>query len=88
MDGLTPGRIVHYVTDDGVHLPAIVVRVWNDLVGVVNLTVFYDHDEYIEQIEVQIDGDTFLYDRTAFVLTTIVYKEDKSPRSWHWIERA
>jgi hypothetical protein len=28
MDGLTEGRIVHYVMPNGEHRPAIVVRVW------------------------------------------------------------
>lgn len=46
MEGLTEGRIVHYVLPDGnhegEHRPAIIVKVWNKTTGYVNLQVFVD----------------------------------------------
>lgn len=54
MQGLTEGRIVHYVLPDGdsegEHRPAIVVKVWSQSdpgqpdYATVNLTVFTDHE--------------------------------------------
>ena len=42
MDGLTVGRIVHYVLSNGEHRAAIVVRDWQEPSGSVNLYVFLD----------------------------------------------
>jgi hypothetical protein len=87
MEGLTEGRIVHYVLDDGPckgqHRPAVVVRVWRvknedgsespSSNGVCQLQVFTDEDN---------DG------LPAMVwITSCEYNEDAQPRSWHWIER-
>jgi hypothetical protein len=41
MDKVTVGRIVHYVDDQGEHLPAIVVKVWDESSGCCNLQVFH-----------------------------------------------
>lgn len=38
MDGLTEGRMVHYVAQNGQHLAAVVTRLWGDN-GAVNLNV-------------------------------------------------
>lgn len=81
MDGLTEGRIVHYVLPHGPsrgeHRPAIVVKVWSKDMGTVNLQVFTDGSN---------DGENY----AAGVLwqTSIVYSEDKEPDTWHWIEPA
>ncbi len=40
MEGLKPGRIVYY-TQDGVDIPAMVVKVWIET-AMVNLTTFYE----------------------------------------------
>jgi hypothetical protein len=82
MDGLTEGRIVHFVMPDGQHRPAIVVRVWRDIAepceGYVNLQVFTDGRNDGEQFESGISWQTSIcYD-----------DEEKKPRTWHWIEKA
>lgn len=81
MEGLTPGRIVHYVMENGEHRPAIVVRVWDGVYaepGVVNLQVFHDQAN---------DG----YGLNVGPLWATSVHHDPAgatPRSWHWIERA
>jgi len=95
MEGLTEGRIVHYVLDSGEHRPAIVVKVWRypdpDVVdqdgaallnprnGCSNLQVFTDSDA----------GAKF-NDALPPVMwaTSRVYSENKEPGTWHWIEKA
>lgn len=46
MDGLTEGRIVHFVMPNGKHRPAIIVEAWRNVHGPpdhrVNLVVFLD----------------------------------------------
>lgn len=76
MDGLTEGRIVHFVMPDGEHRPAIVVKVWNKDSGSSNLTVFSDW---------QNDGKS----EGPFWATSIMPDEEtKLPGTWHWIEKA
>lgn len=80
MEGVTEGRIVHYVLPDGNHAgehrPAIIVKVWNQTGGYVNLMVFVDGT-----------NDYPHYSGPVWA-TSIGYSEDKEPRTWHWIERA
>lgn len=76
MEGLTVGRNVHYVTDTGKHLLALVVYVHDKSAGMVNLTVFndwgYDH------------GDVPCWRQTS-----VPYNEEGiHPDTWHFIERA
>lgn len=81
MDGLTEGRIVHYVLPDGrskgEHRPAIVVKVWNKEIGYVNLQVFTDFS-----------NDGVPYESGQYWATSVNYSEDPQPRTWHWIEKA
>lgn len=85
MEGLTEGRIVHYVLESGEHRPAIVVRVWRDPDGnspengLCNLQVFTDSNE---------DGKHNDNLPPVFWQTSIEFSEDKRPWSWHWIEKA
>lgn len=78
MEGLTPGRIVHFVAPNGKHRPAIVVHVWSvDKPGYVQLQVFTDGSN---------DGE---WGKPGVVWETSVdYSEEPKPRTWHWIERA
>ena len=91
MDGLTEGRIVHYVLDEGrskgEHRPAIVVKVWRPgeanyppEKGVCNLQVFTDF------------GNDFPKDHDGYGgqvwATSVEFSEDKEPGTWHWIEPA
>jgi hypothetical protein len=81
MEGLTEGRVVHFVLPDGPHKgehrPAFVVKVWDRATGYVNLQVFMDGTndgpEYASGISWQ---------------TSVLYDEAQRPRTWHWIEKA
>ncbi len=91
MEGLTEGRIVHFVLPDGPnageHRPAVVVRVWRlnnaDVAqrppdsGNSNLVVFMDGRN---------DGDQFA--GCIRWETSVVYSAEPKPRTWHWIEKA
>jgi hypothetical protein len=88
MEGLTEGRIVHYVLSEGVnkgqHRPAIVVRVWRVTQddgtqkppenGCCQLQVFTDESN---------DGLP-----AVMWVTSCTHDAEASPRSWHWIEKA
>jgi hypothetical protein len=81
MDGLTEGRIVHFVMDsgprEGDHRPAIVVRVWDKTAGYVNLQVFTDSTNDGPE---NASGVVWKGSRS--------YSETKEPGTWHWIEKA
>jgi hypothetical protein len=82
MQGLTPGRIVHFVatqllrvghprkpefaTEGGEHLAAIVTKVYGDKV---NLQAFLP----------ECNG--------TYCAVNVAYSEAKEPGTWHWIER-
>ncbi len=73
MDGLTEGRIVHYVMPNGKHRPAVVVEVW-DGKGAVNLQVFTDSmNDGAPNVQWQ---------------TSVPFSESPEAGTWHWIERA
>lgn len=75
MDGLIEGRMVHYVMPNGEHRPAVVTRVWSE--GCCNLTVFPD-----------LTNDGQAYATGLKWATSVGFSEEKSPNTWHWIERA
>lgn len=81
MEGLIPGRIVHYVLPRFEHRAAIVTNVLSSRKGIINLQVF-------------MDGDTDLEYRIPGVETDLMwaterqYSENYEPGTWHWIERA
>lgn len=89
MEGLTEGRIVHFVLADGPHAgehrPAIVVKVWRKGDGsppdngYSNLLVFLDGSN---------DAGPSGEARPLLWATSIEYSEEPRPRTWHWIERA
>lgn len=85
MRGLIEGCLVHYVLPEGPskeeHRPAIILRVWNKVTGVVNLTVFYDWSN--DAVEPGIPGNLT---GTAW-RTSVIYDPDKKLGTWHWIER-
>lgn len=85
MDGLTEGRIVHYVMPSGEHRPAIVVRVWNSE-GTCNLTVFPDwgnDNKPGNGIGINMGQGTAL-----LWATSILHSDEPKPGTWHWIEKA
>ena len=73
MNGLTEGRIVHYVMPNGVHRPAIVVHVWDRSKGTANLTVFTDPG---------IDGENLRHS------VQVEHSARAEAGTWHWIEKA
>lgn len=90
MDGLTEGRIVHYVLQDydesslrpapnaGEHRPAIVVKVWGSN-GTCNLQVFTDSNP---------TQDSNDHRPPVMWRTSVVFDETGRPGTWHWIEKA
>ena len=85
IEGLTEGRIVHYVLDKGLgdrgeegeHRPAIIVKVWDHGMGTSNLQVFTDGL-----------NDGHPHDQGTVWKTSIQYSEEKEPGTWHFIEPA
>lgn len=73
MEGLTEGRIVHFVADSNVHRAAIVVNVVSRESGLVDLFVFSMPQDG--------RGGFFMYPSTP-------YDESKNLDTWHWIEKA
>lgn len=98
--GLIEGRIVHYVLAPhdvpvefshcvGLHRPALVVNAWPYLDredGYSNLTVFVD---WSNDGNFDIDEKGRGVNRAAPSIwaTSRIYSEDKTPGTWHWIER-
>lgn len=85
MEGLTEGRMCHYVLgpndserSEGQHRPAIVVRTFEGIreEGTANLIVLLDGQ-----------NDTVSGDVTAW-RTSVLHDPDGKPGTWHWIERA
>ncbi len=80
MEGLTEGRIVHYVAYNNRHLAAIVIGV-NPLPkpesGMVDLALFTNMRNAVgtKNFGLQFHED-------------ISYSESKEPGTWHWIERS
>lgn len=90
MEGLTEGRIVHYVLPDngdglcksvGAHRPAMVVLVcpkeWGYPDGAVNLMVFVDGSNDVQNFKGH-----------PLWATSVQYSENPQPDTWHWIEKA
>ena len=83
INGLTEGRMVHYVLPDGKnageHRAAIVVRVFDHYEGTSNLSVFTDgSNDFIKGApgwRGTLSASSVLPDQTK-----------KEPGTWHWIE--
>lgn len=86
MDGLTEGRIVHYVLPNGAHRPAIVVQVWSQTTGTSNLQVFLDGTND----KTSFDGVENPPDVSKGMMwgLSATYSETPTPGTWHWIEKA
>ena len=85
MDGLTEGRIVHYVLTNGAHRPAIVVNARRDVngpaelaAGYVNLIVLLDGPEDPAR-------EMIVHGHLGWA-GYVSYSETPAPRTWHWIE--
>lgn len=78
MQGLTEGRVVHYVAYNGRHLAAMVIGTYLDgLDSCADLVVYTNMTNAAgkKNFGVQFHQD-------------VRYSEDKMPGTWHWIERA
>lgn len=76
MDELIIGQNVRYVTIDGVHLFAFIVKIRDRAAGTVSLTVLNGLDEFAS------------YDALSFSILTASYDKTMAPNTWHWVERA
>ncbi len=77
MDGLTEGRIVHYVNHKtGKHMAAVVTLVWDSARGLVNLFVWPDMHAELEALT----PTSVLFDPGATA--------GHARGTWHWIEKA
>lgn len=85
MEGLTEGRIVHYVLNEGIskgqHRPAIVVRVWRTLPD------NKPQDNGVCQLQVFTDAVNDTLDPVMWK-TSIVHDASGKPGTWHWVEKA
>lgn len=94
MDGLTEGRIVHYVIKEHVHRPAIVVNVWGDLTppcdGYINIMVITDGSNDLWHFEGprDLERDEQVKRGMWWVTSVCPDEIDKKPGTSHWIERA
>lgn len=97
LPGFTEGRIVHYVLPNGEHRPAIIVRAWpsgTGGLGYANLQVFTDGLNDINAFESNDDpyhGPDANADEVRSGIVWVMsrnYSEEKTPRTWHWIEKA
>ena len=90
--GLTEGRIVHYVLENGQHRPAIVVRDWKQENGLVQLQVFTDglNDAFkvTQLVRIGEQETVISIDRNVVWRTSVHYSEDKEIGTWHWPEKA
>jgi len=82
MDGLTEGRIVHFVIRENEHRAAMIVRVWNKTSGVVNLNVFTDWYNDVK------NGDGSKLQSGDMWIPSCEYSENCEVNTWHWIEKA
>lgn len=77
MEGLIEGRIVHYVAYNQRHLAAIVIGVWPDPAGKVDIALFTNLDNVngVKNFGLQFHQG-------------IDYSDNKEPGTWHWVEKA
>ena len=82
MEGLTEGRIVHFVLAEGEHRPAIVVKRWSE--NCANLQVFVDGTN-----DARFDVPLEALKTGVMWATSVVHDpEGKQVRSMHFPERA
>lgn len=87
MDGLTEGRMVHFVMPNGQHRSAIVVKVWHPN-GTANLTVFSDWTNDTHDLPNAFHNPDDIAHGMFWATSVQPDEVDKKPGTWHWIERA
>jgi len=96
MEGLTEGRMVHYVMPNGQHRPAIIVKVWDHqgVNGTSNLQVITDGPNdlpftFEEKEQFKNFGMVPEDVRHGHIWkTSILFSEEPKPGTWHWIEKS
>jgi hypothetical protein len=78
MEGLTPGRMVHYVLDNGEHRAAVITKVLRSDIGLVNIQVFTDVSDIPSKLATTYNPSVAL----------VEYSEVPKRDTWHWIEPA
>jgi hypothetical protein len=88
VEGLTEGRIVHFVLDNGEHRPAIVVNVWRvNGISEDGEVISCSPENGCCNLQLFTDGFNDSMPNTVWK-TSIVYSADLLPGTWHWIEKA
>ena len=88
MEGLTEGRMVHFVLDEGPsrgqHRPAVVVKVWR-VTQEGNLQSSPENGSCNLQVLTDDRNDSL---PPLMWRTSVLYDEAGGEGTWHWIERA
>jgi|SRR5882672_9066797 len=98
IQGLTEGRIVHFVTNGGTIRPAIIVNAWGGKEQYTNLLVFPDGTNDItvfEDLNLRCNVPPYpVYDGSLIWKASIYFKPEQDgnglweKNSWHWPPRA
>jgi hypothetical protein len=83
MEGLTEGRMVHYVTYNNRHLAAIVIGHMEGATALKHPISFADLAVFMNM-----DKVNGLKNFGLQFHSQVAYSEDKEPGTWHWIEKA
>lgn len=76
MEGVTVNRMVHFIPsegNEGDHLAAIIIKVHDGPIGIVNLHVFSDGEPHNMT--------------DNYVVRKVAYSTKNEPYTWHWPER-
>lgn len=89
MEGLSEGRIVHFVLEEGLNRAAMIANAWNGSLedGMVNLLVFLDGENDIERLGRLMTNTYLVPYGTVYWATSVKYSEKGEVGTWHWPER-
>lgn len=95
MEGLTEGRIVHYVLNQGRHAgehrAAIIAKVWRhpspDLRNPDGTPTIVTPENGVSNISVFMDAANDGLPEVV-VMGSVIFDPDCAPGTWHWIEKA
>lgn len=80
VEGLTPGRVVHFVVPEGDHLAITGTHLAATVADVNGSTVHGEGTATLQVYDPQWDGTK--------VRKYVPYSEEQKPGTWHWIERS
>ena len=89
MEGLTEGKIVHFVTPNGNHMAAIIIHVWRiPEVGENGEPILKDPENGMSDVVIFVDPtDPDLAEQFLVRAEKVTHSEDPRPLTWHWIEK-